>query len=349
MSKFRERAKLMRYFIAIILLLILSISTYGQERGSSTPTAVSAAVDEFMKVFRQGPVTTLKGASLSLFVMDVEKGTVFSVAEQVSADLNACGSPTWTKDGKRIAFDASPGTEYDRTRIKALEVIDGKLQMKDLGPGNCPSFSPDGKRMVFYLNPGVEKGVEAGMWVLQPDGKDCAPLTENLYGIPRWSVDGRYIMVKHFGNPAVVTLVDVTDPNKAIQKPVKLSGYEMSSLVGWADEGKTMVAIVKDSIGSFSIALIDVTDPPNAKIKQTVWKKGDGLNISVNQPAYSPVADLCIFAGKDEAGWALFKIRVGKDKVPTRIEPVGYGDPISSLYFSPDGRYMLFCAKPVKK
>jgi hypothetical protein len=101
------------------------------------------------------------------------------------------------------------------------------------------------------------------------------------------------------------------------------------------------VAFVRSAKG-FAIALVDVTNPADAKIKDVLWKRGDGTNVEPLYPVYSPERRRGVFVGRDAKGQALYTFEPGK--VPLRLEAEGYDKKISSLALSPDGRYVLFCS-----
>ncbi len=58
----------------------------------------------------------------------------------------------------------------------------------------------------------------------------------------------------------------------------------------------------------------------------------------------------CIFVGSDARGRALYSVDRGKAGPAKRVEPEGYDQSITSLSFSPDGRYLLFsCDGPDRR
>ena len=74
-----------------------------------------------------------------MYLIDVPSGEVTLIADQPDPGLTQCGSPMWSNDGRRILYDATPGTQFSLTRLKAIDLVDGRLAVTDLGPGNCPS------------------------------------------------------------------------------------------------------------------------------------------------------------------------------------------------------------------
>ena len=107
---------------------------------------------------------------MQVYMLDLVAGGTTLIADESVTGLTWNGSPTWSHDGTRIVFDAGPGTDWARSHLKTIEVVEGGPKFTDLGPGNCPTFSPDDKRIAFLLNPGAQAGAEAGVWVMEADG-----------------------------------------------------------------------------------------------------------------------------------------------------------------------------------
>ena len=105
------------------------------------------AVSRLVEQLRQHPVKPSTGADrVGLYLIDVTIGDVTLVADQPEPGLTQCGSPMWSNDGKRIIYDATPGTQWNLTHLKAIELAQGHLMVTDLGLGNCPTFCPTGDR-----------------------------------------------------------------------------------------------------------------------------------------------------------------------------------------------------------
>lgn len=106
--------------------------------------------------------------------------------------------PTWSPDGKRIAFarpGAQAGFDFDVWVMNA----DGGAQ-KDITPGPgrdfSPDWSPDGKRIVFASD---DDG-DYDLYSVTPDGSGLAKLFDGdaSVGSPRWSPDGKRIAFTGF-------------------------------------------------------------------------------------------------------------------------------------------------------
>ncbi len=265
-------------------------------------------------------------------MLDVNNDEVTLIADQPAPGLTHCGSPTWSYDGRRILYDATPGTQWSLTRLKSIRLGDGPPAVTDLGTGNCPTFSPTDDRIAFLSN---ADGVENGVWLMDADGSNRRVL--GGYGKPMWSPDGRQLISMSFESPRRLTLMDA-DPDKS--GLLQIPDNEVYSDPSWAGVG-TIVAVIGQTKGD-TVALVDVSAPPRAKVKQVLWQKANGPEINPTSPIYSATTGRCIFVGADPKGTALYSVQQGKTGPAKRVGPKGYDQQISSLAFSPDGRFALF-------
>src|SRR5437016_415158 len=132
---------------------------------AADPKAVAAspgqAVDRLVEQLRRYPARPSTGNSqVGLFLIDAGGGEATLIANEPDPWLNQCGSPSWSHDGRQILFHArnegfgTGGASDFISRVKALDLADGRLEIKDLGPGNNPDLSPSDDRVIFLLNLG---------------------------------------------------------------------------------------------------------------------------------------------------------------------------------------------------
>jgi Tol biopolymer transport system component len=132
----------------------------------------------------------------------------------------------------------------------------------------------------------------------------------------------------------------IMDVESGEERPLQLPGYRIYSPPSWASAG-TIVAVASSDDGA-AVALFDVTNPDEGKLKEVLWKKGDRLDANPSYPIFSPITRRCVFVGREPKGMALYSVQQGSFGPPKRLEPKGYDHNIAGLEYSPDGRYVLF-------
>lgn len=302
--------------------------------GASSSAVIPAAgkqAGRLAEALEQNPASPSKARNhvAGLFLLDIASGRATLIADEPDPGVGYCGCPDWSSDGSRILFDAMNADKVAESHIKMLEIAGGKPVTKDLGIGNCPTFAPDNRRIAFLNNIGPPSGV----WLMQADGSGRKSL--GSYGRPRWSPDGRQMMMTSFSSPCNVTIMDA-DPAKSGR--LRIPDSRIYSVPTWASD-RTLVAVVGNND---TIALIDTTDPAEGKIKEILWRRGKALDVVPTYPSYCPATGEYAFVGEGPQGMALYAFRRGEKEPPRRLEPKGYDKMLRDPAFSPDGKYIVF-------
>ena len=74
-----------------------------------------------------------------------------------------------------------------------------------------------------------------------------------------------------------------------------------------------------------TIALLDVTNPAEAKIIEVLWKRSDELDVTPRWPVYWPETRRCYFVGVEPKKRTLYRQR-GKSRRAKHVEAKGYDD-----------------------
>lgn len=164
------------------------------------------------------------------------------------------GSPKWSPDGKRIAYDAWTGS--GSTSHVYLMDADGGNQT-DLGIGFIPTFSPDSRRLAFTWG-------GRGLAVMNVDGSERQVVASDGWGC-EWSPDGRWLAygssgrLPNGGFGANLTLIDVVTREKRALLQGELAKRFTSILwnMAWSPDSRQIVFKGTGRDGS-QIAIVSV-------------------------------------------------------------------------------------------
>lgn len=109
----------------------------------------------------------------------------------VLPDFSELGSPSFSRDGEWIAFDAyKEGFNHSRAECWIAR-RDGR-DLTRLAYGATPRFSPDGKRLLFVREAVNDRSAPEGIYVINRDGTGERRLCAGRW--PDWSPDGKAIV-----------------------------------------------------------------------------------------------------------------------------------------------------------
>ncbi len=171
-------------------------------------------------------------------------------------------SPSWSHDGKRLAFDAI----HAGTGVKKLFVVnvDG-TELVEVGQAETPDWSPDDKQLAIYYGGGPD--AEAGICVQNAAGKGRTHIADGR--TPRWSPDGSTLSYTDGRNQILLDLLGGTTRD-LIQDPVQ----QVNTGADWSPDGKRMAVVVRRA-GKRQLILVDV-DGPNPRETVRLRQNLDG-------------------------------------------------------------------------
>jgi polyisoprenoid-binding protein YceI len=152
--------------------------------------------------------------------------------------------PTWSPDGRRIAYARAEPYEFGPPPSVNLIRPDGSAR-RDLTPGQQstqPDWSPDGRRIAVTVAGAMET---TEISIVDPTGSPIRPLgdTPTSDSEPRWSPDGRRLAVSSFGGPGNDDVALIDPATGRFRRLTTGPGYEHSP--AWSPDGRR-IAYVKD-------------------------------------------------------------------------------------------------------
>ncbi len=160
-----------------------------------------------------------------------------------SPEYFAVGSPAWSPDGSKVAFDAGNSLLGDSWHLYVVDALGG--DRKDLGAGRQSSWSLDGKRLAFFAGAAGRQG----LCIIAADGTGF----EQLIPDAQW---GRWSPVKDeiaYSRGADLYIYDLaTKKSRALID----EGYErISAGLNWSPDGQWL-CFKGNTGGHFHMAVI---------------------------------------------------------------------------------------------
>ena len=208
-----------------------------------------------------------------IYVMDADGNN----QQNLTNDPNFDNSPSWSPDGKRIAFMSDRDGHFDMPgrlpnyEIYVMDADGGNPQNLTNDPNNdvSPSWSPDGERIVFSSErdgnrDGNQENYE--IYVMDADGNNQQRLTDNDFydSAPSWSPDGERIafvsrrdghFIGDFGLTSEIYVMDADGKNTR-----RLTNNRKTDVApSWSPDGK-WIAFASDRKGddvNFEIYVMD--------------------------------------------------------------------------------------------
>jgi Tol biopolymer transport system component len=246
------------------------------------------------------------------------------------------GSPAYSPDGERIAFDAAPEAfGGPATRLYIVALKDQRKTITDLGFGSNPTWLPEGKRIAFFLHQGNAGGDKPGVYSMNSDGSDRKWLSEGEK--PRWAPvgDKLLLMSRHEGFPSIYVI------EEGKRRRILFEKYNNISSGSWSPDGKKIVYIgMRNNKTELGITATGGEEEP-VKVR---WQGRIGWI-----PSWSPDGKQIALWVKNERGQQRLALisPIGEDP-PVEIKGQEFTSFNSDPAWSPDGKRIAFTSDRAK-
>lgn len=238
------------------------------------------------------------------------------------------GSPAWSKDGSKIAFDSQP-VDGDLSGGRIITCNADGTDVRDLGLGLMPNWSPAGTRLAYstYEAPGYVCTIAA-------DGTDrqVVPGAERGWGT-QWSPDGLSLAYYTWENECQLVVYDLIKKEARSIIPDGENPYrQIYWNFAWSpDSQKIAICGVRKEDGQKETALVSVKTG-NYKLEPltTFTRSNYYLDFHPNghQLLYPDSGCIMVFD--------LHTPDEGPQLLPGQPSDFGYGDPA----ISPNGKWI---------
>ena len=201
-------------------------------------------------------------AGYEIFTMDTDSGEPI----QITNNRHDSFSPTWSPDGRQIAFNRDSHIYViDADGENLRQLTRPKNNERDLHP----DWSPDGKLIAFDRSAGNAVQHHANIYTVDPVTRFVKKVTDFDFSAqsPKWSPDGQWILFEGDGD------LYATRPNGADKRIVaKHRPGEPKWLGGWSPDRKQIVYLQWGFIGmrdSIVVATLDM-DLLNVRTEEEV-------------------------------------------------------------------------------
>jgi len=207
-------------------------------------------------------------------------------------------SPSWSPDGKEIAFSSMPdgagrdgeGDIYvinaDGTNVRNLTNTPDFDEM-------LPSWSPDGKKIVFSGHE-VGTGV-SGIYVMDMDSRERIELSHDFDMFPAWSPDGSKIVFQSGRGFQGRTDIYVMDADGGNQTNITNALGRNNSYPAWSSDGESVLFSSVLPNENYEISRIHIK---SRQMEQLTDSPGVDM-----LPSCSPDGKKIVFVSNRDASW----------------------------------------------
>jgi TolB protein len=167
--------------------------------------------------------------------------------------ITSQGSPSWSRDGRLIAFDGW-GKGVNGSNASIFVVNPDGTNLRKLTAGAMPSFSPRGNRIAFSRYSG-----KSGIWIMNSDGPETelVQIDESGWGTD-WSPDGsRIAYTKHDQAGANIAIVNIVEGTRSMVFQEGSPYRQIYWNFAWSPDSKTIAFKGTTKGGRAEVGVVD--------------------------------------------------------------------------------------------
>jgi Tol biopolymer transport system component/polyisoprenoid-binding protein YceI len=291
---------------------------------TSAPTSAPVAPAVPLKDTNRIAFISQRDGNDEIYVMNADG----SGQTRLSNDPAFDSAPTWSPDGKKIAFVSSQSMFEGKSDIYVVNADGSELTnlTKDApGGGQSPTWSPDSSKIAFAAG-GDGPSV---LTVMNPDGSGKTRLTKNSVEdrSPVWSPDGTKIAyVAGEENPHVYVInADGSGETQLTKNPLPIQGLV------WSPDSKKIAYVT----GEENTEIYVVNADGSSDTQLTKNPSFDGF------PAWSPDGSRIAFRTFRDSNFDIFVMNAdGSEQTNLTKNPADDETPA----WSPDGKQIAFAS-----